>query len=207
MIYYLIMMKRNKNYKENIFVKIVRIFLLVVLSPVVLVYLISKAIKTAKEKKANADKIAIFNMSQIDQLSGVEFEKFLKQIFEKMGYQVSLTKKSHDYGADLVLSKKGETTIVQAKCYGKTVGIKAIQEIVAAKSHYKTSSAIVATNNYFSKDAVVLATENNIMLLDRDVITNLVKKFNIHIDKEKNNICAITTKAVYEIESKYRFWI
>ena len=34
-----------------------------------------------------------------------EFEKLLKTIFEKQGYHVSLTKKSHDYGADLILNK------------------------------------------------------------------------------------------------------
>lgn len=201
------MTKRKKTYKENIFVKFVRILLLVILSPIVLIYLIVNFFKSLGEKKSNKDKVAVFNMSQIDSLSGSEFETFLKTLFEKLGYSVSLTKKSHDYGADLIIQKKNETSIVQAKCYGKTVGIKAIQEIVAAKTHYSANSAIVATNNYFSKDAVVLATENNIRLLDRDVIESLVKKFNIHIDKEKNNICAISKKAVYEIESKYRFWI
>lgn len=201
------MTKRKKTYKENIFVKFVRILLLVILSPVVLIYLIVNFLKKLGEKKSNKDKVAVFNMSQIDSLSGSEFETFLKTLFEKLGYSVSLTKKSHDYGADLIIQKKNETSIVQAKCYGKTVGIKAIQEIVAAKTHYGANSAIVATNNYFSKDAVVLATENNIRLLDRDVIERLVKKFNIHIDKEKKNICAISKKAVYEIESKYRFWI
>lgn len=201
------MTKRNRIYKENFFVKILRVVLLVLLLPIVLSYLLVQKIKNKKEQKANQEKIAVFNMSQIDMLSGKEFEMFLKTMFEKLGYSVRLTKNSHDYGADLIIEKKGEKSIVQAKCYGKTVGVKAIQEIVAAKSYYKVDSAIVATNNYFSKDAMVLATENSVELLDRDVISNLVKKFNLFIDKEKNNICAITKKAVFEIESKYRFWI
>ncbi len=181
--------------------------MIIVLLPVVLFYLISGYLKNKKAKKINAEKIAVFNMSQIDLLSGTEFETFLKTLFEKMGYSVQMTKKSHDYGVDLIVSKKNETSIVQAKCYAKTVGIKAVQEIVSARSHYNCTSAMVATNNYFSKDATILATENDIRLLDRDVLESLVKRFNVHIDKEKNNICAITQKAVYEIESKYRFWI
>lgn len=201
------MTKRNKSYKENIFVKFVRIVLIVALFPIVLIYLIARAFKNSKERKLNQDKIAVFNMTQIDQLSGIEFEKFLKQLFEKLGYSVSLTKTSHDYGADLIITKKNKTAIVQAKCYGKTVGVKAIQEIATARSHYASADAIVATNNYFSKDAIILATENNISLIDRDVIERLVKEHNIHIDKEKNNICAVTQKAVHEIETKYRFWI
>ena len=201
------MTKRNKIYKESFFVKILRVILLVVLFPVVLFYIIFQKIKNKRECQLNAEKIAVFNMSQIDMLSGKEFEVFLKTMFEKLGYNVSLTKTSHDYGADLIIEKKGEKSIVQAKCYGKTVGVKAIQEIVAAKSVYKVQTAIVATNNYFSKEAMMLATENAVELLDRDVISSLVKKFNLFIDKEKTNICAITKKSVYEIESKYRFWI
>lgn len=201
------MTKRNRIYKENFLVKIFRVILLVLLFPIVLIWLIVQKIKKTREYKLNAEKIAVFNMSQIDMLSGSEFEVFLKTMFEKLGYSVSLTKNSHDYGADLVIEKKGERSIVQAKCYGKTVGVKAIQEIAAAKSYYKVGSAIVATNNYFSKDAMILAAENGVELLDRDVIERLVKKFNLFIDKEKNNICAITKKSVYEIESKYRFWI
>ena len=201
------MRERSKIYKENAFVKIIRIFLLIVLFPVVLIYILVNFVKKNKEKQLNKDKVAVFNMSQIDLLSGVEFEKFLKQLFEKLGYSVSLTKKSHDFGVDLVVTKKNKTSIVQAKCYGKTVGVRAIQEIVAAKSHYLCNDAIVATNNYFSKEAMLLASENQITLLDRDVISSLVKKFDIHIDKEKNNICAISQKAVFEIERKYKFWI
>jgi len=201
------MRKRDKFYNENLFIKIVRVVLLIILSPFVLIFLIKTSIKKAKRRKINKDKISIFNMSQIDALSGVEFEYFLKQLFENLGYEASVTKKSYDFGADLVVKKKNEISIVQAKCYNKTVGVKAVQEIIGAKNHYNAKDAFVATNNYFSKEAQILASENNIKLLDRDVLMNLVKKFDIHIDKEKNNFCAISKKAVCEIESKYQFWI
>ena len=201
------MRKRNKFYKENLFVKIIRIILLVILSPVVLVYLICKAVSNAKKNKTNKEKISVFNMTQIDSLSGIEFENFLKELFEKLGYEVSLTQKSYDFGADLIVEKKNQVSIVQAKCYNHTVGVKAVQEIIGAKNHYVSNDAFVATNNYFSKEAQILASENDIKLLDRDVLMNLIKKFNIHIEKEKTNFSAITKKAVFEIESKYRFWI
>ena len=207
MLYYLIMQKRNKSYRENGFVKAIRYILLVLLLPFVIVYAIKRAVIKRKKTRQNKEKIAVFDMSQIDTMSGEEFELVLKDIFENLGYQVKLTKKSHDYGADLIVSKKGVSSLVQAKCYGKTVGIKAVQEIIASRKHYGVSDVIVATNNYFSKEAMILASENQVQLLDRDVLENLIKKYDIHIDKLKNNSGVITAKAVNEMETRYPYWI
>ena len=198
LLYHLAMRIKSRFVKENLFLRILRIVLLIILSPIVLVFLVVSFVKTAKRKKANKDKISIFNMTQIDSLSGTEFESFLKTLFERLGYEVSLTKKSYDFGADLIAKKKHQISIVQAKCYNRTVGVKAVQEIIGAKNHYRAMDAFVATNNYFSNEAQILASENGIKLLDRDVLTALVKKFDIHIDKEKNNFCAISKKAVFD---------
>ena len=207
MLYYLIMRKRNKSYKENVFVKCIRCVLVVLLFPCVLIYLIKSAITKQKIKKANQDKIAVFNMTQIDRLSGTEFELMLKNVFECLGYKVELTKKSHDYGADLVVSKNKNKALVQAKCYGKTVGVKAVQEIIASRKHYGINDVIVATNNYFSKDAQVLASENDVMLFDRDMLFDFIKKYNIHIESQTKTYVATRREAVQQIEERYRFWI
>ena len=198
---------RKNVYRESLFVKIVRMILIFVLLPIVLLYLFFCAIKKSKSRRLNREKIAVFEMSQVDSFSGVEFENFLKVLFEKMGYIVELTKKSYDYGADLIVSKNGKKTIIQAKCFGKTVGVKAIQEILGAKNHYKVQDLMVVTNRTFSKEAEILALENDVKLMDRDTLFALIKKFEVFVDKEKNNVCAITKEAVYEIETKYKFWI
>ena len=91
-------------------------------------------------------------------MSGEEFEELLKYHFQEQGYKAQLTPKSHDYGADLVLKNGyGETIVVQAKRYGSSVGIKAIQEVIGARSYYNAQRAIVFTNNYFSNSAEQLA--------------------------------------------------
>ncbi|MFC4803452.1 restriction endonuclease [Filifactor villosus] len=69
-------------------------------------------------------------------------------------------KKSHDYGADLIISKNGETIAVQAKRYRNKVGIKAIQEAVASMKVYSCNRAMVITNSYYTKSALELATGN-----------------------------------------------
>ena len=207
MLYYLIMRKRNKSYGKSKFVLGIRIVLILILLPVVLVWLILSAIKKRKIDKQNKHKVAVFNMSQIDSLSGEEFEILLKDIFERLGYDVCLTKKSHDYGADLIAVKKKNKLLVQAKCYSKVVGVKAIQEIVASRKHYDASEVIVATNNYFSKDAMVLADENSVKLLDRDALFELIKKFDIHVETKNKKYVALTPEAKAEIEKRFPFWV
>lgn len=182
-----------------------KIFLRIILFPVIFVWLIVQKIK--HKKRRNLDNIDIFNISQIDSLTGIEFENLLKSIFEKQGYQVALTKKSHDYGADLILTKKGKVSVVQAKCYGKNIGIKAIQEIISAKKHYGASEMFVATNRYFSKDAVVLASEHDVRLIDRDVLTRLVRDFSPKIELSDKKQVATLSQEQAKIESRYRFWI
>ena len=200
-------MVRKTIYKENIIVKIIRILLLIILSPFVLIYLVSKKIKKRKLEKENAEKIKIYSISQINLLSGTEFEKYLKILFEQMGYNVQLTKKSKDYGVDLILEKKNKRTIVQAKCYNHTVGVSAVQEIISARAHYDIYQAMVVSNQNFSKEAETLALENDVMLIAKDKLEDFIEKYPVYFEKENTNYVAITPAAVKEIESKYNSWI
>ena len=171
--------------------------------PFVIVWLVVKL----KNRKLNKDKVAVFNMTQIDTLSGVDFENFLCEMFETLGYKVSTTKASHDYGADLVVEKNGKLAVVQAKCYSKAVGIKAVQEIVGARQHYGAEDAFVATNNFFSKDAEVLAVENNVKLIDRSVIEKMLAKHNFKINKSASGFSALSENAKNEINQRFHHMI
>lgn len=115
-------------------------------------------------------------LKQIDVFTGYEFESFLKNLFSKMGYQVEQTRLSGDQGADLVVVKFGEKTVIQAKHFGGKVGNKAVQEILAAMSLYQAHKGMVITNNYFTPAAVELANANNIELVDRDALEELINK-------------------------------
>ena len=100
-------------------------------------------------------------LSQIDQMTGVEFERYLKANFqEHFGFKCYLTPKTNDYGADLILEKNGEKIAVQAKRYKGNVGIAAVQEVIAACSYYGCDKGIVVTNSFFTKQAINLAKES-----------------------------------------------
>ena len=119
----------------------------------------------AHQKK---NRLAASGIADIDTMDGKAFEEYLEVLFGKLGYKVERTRYVGDYGADLITQKDGVKTVVQAKRYGKAVGIKAVQEAVAAKGMYRCTEAMVVTNSTFTRAAVELARANRVVLWDRD---------------------------------------
>ena len=193
--------------RENKIIKFIRITLIIVLFPFVVAFLVKSYLKYKQRKKANSEMIKIYDISQINSMTGVEFENYLKLLFEKMGYKVSLTKKSKDFGVDLILEKNGKKTILQAKCYSGTVGVSAVQEIISARNHYNIFDAIVMTNKTFSKEARVLADESKVMLAGREELESLVSKYPVYFEREVQKCVATKIEAIKEIEEKYPYWI
>lgn len=127
------------------------------------------------EKRLNEEDEQLW-LEDIDQFNGYEFEDFLKNLFSKMNYRVEQTKLSGDQGADLVIVKFGEKTVIQAKRSNGKIGNKAVQEIMAAISLYQAQKGMVVTNNYFTPAAIELAYANEIELIDRDGLEELINK-------------------------------
>lgn len=106
------------------------------------------------------------SLDEIHQMSGIEFERALRQIFERDGWSVSLTARNRDYGGDLLLRRGGKSVIVQAKRWKKTVGIRAIQEALGARDHYRADEAWVVASSQFSKSAHTQARSSGVKLMD-----------------------------------------
>ena len=137
-------------------------------------------------KKVSSQKIKhrminkTLKLEVIDQYSGVEFEKFLKKLFEKMNYRnVKMTPVTGDQGADLIMeSKKGEKIVVQAKRHLAKIGNKAVQEILGAKLHYNCRYGFIVTSSTFTKSAKELSEKDpNIHLFDRLWLEEAVSQF------------------------------
>lgn len=122
----------------------------------------------------------IITINDTDGIDGIEFENILEKLFTKMGYLVKTTKRSGDQGADLLLEKNGHKTVVQAKRYINKLDNTPVQEVVAAKYHYQYNDAMVVTNNYFTAGAKELAATNQVKLIDRDVLQQLLIDYPIN---------------------------
>ena len=112
--------------------------------------------------------LARSGIAEIDVMDGRRFEQRLGVLFRGLGYSVEQTRNRGDYGADLVVAKDGVRTVVQAKRWTKTVGIKAVQEAHASAAMYRCTRSMVVTNRYYSPQAKKLAHVNNVTLWDRD---------------------------------------
>lgn len=118
-------------------------------------------------------------LGDFTELSGREFEAYLKDVFEHLNYTVVRTKKTGDQGADLILkSDEGETVVVQAKQWSGAVGNSAIQEAFAAKTHYKASKSMIVTNSTFTRSAKELALSTGVELWDGQKLTEVVQDIN-----------------------------
>ena len=97
---------------------------------------------------------------------GMNFEKILAEMYEQMGYEVEITKGSGDQGADLILVKDGEKTVVQAKYSKSKVSSDAVREAIAAKRYYDADYGTVITNSSFQPNARELAEKDQIEMID-----------------------------------------
>lgn len=113
---------------------------------------------------------------KIDEMKGEEFEDFLATCFKRVGYHVDRTPRTNDFGADLILVKNRQKTVVQVKRYKKNVGSTAVQEVVAALPYYRATLGMVVTNSAYTASAKKLAQANNITLWDRSNLFELIRQ-------------------------------
>jgi restriction system protein len=104
-------------------------------------------------------------------MSGEDFEARLLVLFRGLGYAAELTPAQGDFGADLILTRDGVRTAVQAKRHTRRIGNAAVQQALAGREHYGCQRAIVVTSSYFTEAARRQAASARVELWDRDRLT------------------------------------
>lgn len=100
--------------------------------------------------------------------NGLSYERKVAQTLANLGFRkVQLTRSSADYGADIICYDGMGRVVVQCKDYNKPVGVKAIQEVIAARQFYGAVRAAVATNNRFTKNAKEMAKRCGVELWEK----------------------------------------
>jgi restriction system protein len=124
-------------------------------------------------------------VDEVDEMTGWEFERWLERFFTELGFEVERTPYRGDYGADFVLSWNGSRIAVQAKRSKQLIGLRAVQEVVAAKAYYRCDKAMVVTNGYFTDQALILGRSNGVFMRCRDDLTEKASGLHgIHDDVE-----------------------
>lgn len=102
-------------------------------------------------------------------MSGQDYEVYCAKRLAHEGYHnLSVTPGSGDFGADVIgYDRKGRKVCFQCKLYQSSVGVSAVQEVLAAKQYYSGDRAVVITNSTFTSAARKLAKSGNVQLIER----------------------------------------
>ncbi len=116
-------------------------------------------------------------------MNGISYENYCAHWLKRNGYHnIQLTKASRDQGIDILATKRGKLYGFQCKYYSSTVGNDAVQQAFSGTAYYGCDIACVITNTNFSKDAIELAEETDVLLfpnIDPDADSLLHRLFNV----------------------------
>jgi hypothetical protein len=129
-----------------------------------------------------------FSIDHIDQMNGTDFETFIAELYDTLGYFSEVTPPSGDFGADVITVKDKTKTAIQTKCYGdgRTVGIEAINEVLGGAGYWNATRKMVITNRYFTKAAISSAERNNVELIDREGLKKLLQEYHDTLEEKFN---------------------
>jgi hypothetical protein len=114
------------------------------------------------------------------QMSGIEFEHYMADVFEEQGYDATVLGGAGDQGVDLLLRKGNELVAVQCKNYGQRIGNKPVQEVFAGARHHGVQQAWVVAPAGFTRGALELARSTGVALFDRSAIENWLEEADSH---------------------------
>jgi len=129
----------------------------------------------AKKKRGLVD-----SQSSLDSLRGLswqEFEWMVGEAYRRQGYAVEESiGGGADGGIDLVLTRGGQTTVVQCKRWKtSSVGAPILRELFGLLTHHQANAAILVTSGHFTREAIAFAEGKPIELVDGLRLLELVR--------------------------------
>lgn len=141
-----------------------------------------KAETILSENTAELERLKKINVLEIDKLfthlkdnvstmDGKTYEAYVGYKISNDGWHnITYTPLTGDYGADIIANDKdGRRTCIQCKRYENSVGVEAVQEVLAAKQYYNAERAVVATNSVLTSQAHNMAQKTGVELWEHFV--------------------------------------
>ncbi|MHB8324734.1 MAG: restriction endonuclease [Candidatus Dormibacteria bacterium] len=138
--------------------------------------------KSQSEARSRREAAASEMLSQIDSLTGsragASFEEWVAQLLDSQGFdRVTRVGGPGDHGADLVLEGAGARTVVQVKWSAKdAIGAQGVQQVHMARSYYGASSALLVSNQEFTRQAKDEAGSVAVVLWGRGRVRELLAR-------------------------------
>lgn len=98
-------------------------------------------------------------------LKPLQFEEQCRETLVGLGWEARLTAVTGDQGADIIARNGDLSVVLQCKKLGGSVGNAAVQEVTAARHHYRCTFAAVVADQDYTPAARQLAATNRVHLL------------------------------------------
>lgn len=135
----------------------------------------------AYEKYERAESILEYNRKRIENMTSREFECFVAEIFEKMGFSVKVTQATRDGGRDIIATKAEPlpyTLIIECKHWGANhkVDVSVVRSLYGVQVATQANQSVVVTSSKFTRDARRFAEERqtSMALWDIDDLLKLI---------------------------------
>jgi len=120
----------------------------------------------------------------LDNMDPTQFEVMVAQDYENQGYVLHHSGGSHDAGIDILAEKltagARERVVIQCKHQRANVGRPILQQlwgVVSADPSFTRGDLV--TSSAFTPEAKQFATGKRLTLVDRDLLSKLVRDFNV----------------------------
>lgn len=126
----------------------------------------------------------LYNPSSVYALDPWKFEELVAEVFQKHGFNASVTQKTRDGGKDIVATfEMGGvlySTFFECKHYAsdRPVGVRVVRELYGKLNMERIDKGVIVTTSYFTRDAIREAKETNgrIQLVDFDKLQRLMRR-------------------------------
>lgn len=135
-----------------------------------------KNILLTQDEKEKIRKTMAQKIEDLLELSPREFEKYIGELFNHLGYSTEVTQYVNDKGIDIVMYKDDIKYVVQCKRYKGTVGSPEIQTFLGALNHANADKGFFVTTGMFSFEAEKMAEQHPIQLINRVDLAKLILK-------------------------------
>jgi restriction system protein len=117
------------------------------------------------------------------ELSPKEFEHFVHNLFDRMGFDTKIFRADGDGGVDCVAYDptpiRGGKYVIQAKRYNKTVPPTAVRDLFGTMQHEGAKSGILITTSGFGPSSYQFANGKPLQLIDGSGLLALCQDYNI----------------------------
>ena len=109
-------------------------------------------------------------------MSWREFEELVAEAYRGQGYRAELTTAGADGGADIILRRDGQTTLVQCKRWKqRQVPVGVVRELLGIMHAESAASAVFVTSGEYTAEATAFGRRNGITLVDGQALVELIR--------------------------------